>query len=252
MEATMRRSTHLILALTVLTAAAAFGNSTSGCDLTVLIGGSERTEYFHRGTTYIEAARGADYTLRVTNPYPYRVAVALSVDGLNTIDARHTDAFNAAKWVLDPYETAEIEGWQVSHQTARRFVFTGERRSYGAALGEPDNLGVIEAVFYRERPRRALVAPFSRERQAAPPPPAAANEGAGLSDDYAATGMGDDTRHEIESVSIDLDPQPLASVRIRYEFRPQLIKLGVLDATRSPSERRERARGFEGFCPEPD
>ena len=40
---------------------------------------------------YVEAMRGASYALRLTNPTPYRVAVALSVDGLNTIDARHTD-----------------------------------------------------------------------------------------------------------------------------------------------------------------
>jgi hypothetical protein len=71
-----------------------------------------------------------------------------------------------------------------------------------------------------------------------------------LSDDYAATGMGERDRHEVESVDIDLDPHPVTLMRIRYEFRPQLVKLGVvLDS--SPLERRERSRGFGGFCPQP-
>jgi hypothetical protein len=243
--------TRIVLAALLL-AATAFGADTSGFGLTVLMDDTPRSEYSHNGTLYVEAVRGASYSLRVTNPTPYRVAVALSVDGLNTIDARHTDARGAAKWVLGPYESAVIAGWQVNDRTARGFFFTGERRSYGAALGQTDNLGVIEAVFYREkRPRITEYAPPPPRSQAeagAAPPPAAAPKSA-LSDDYAATGMGDRERHEVESVDIDLEPQPAASIRLRYEFTPQLVKMGILPST-SPLERRERARGF-AYCPEP-
>jgi len=49
------------------------------------------------------------------------VAVALSVDGLNTIDARETTAAGARKWVLDPYQIVTISGWQTSQTEARRF-----------------------------------------------------------------------------------------------------------------------------------
>src|SRR6185436_20249315 len=131
----------------------------SNFNLNVVVDGSARPEYDARGTTYVEALRGRNYTLRVTNPTPHRVAVALSVDGLNTIDARHTDGWNATKWVIEPYGSIDIDGWQVSDSTARRFVFTGERRSYGAALGQTENLGVIEAIFYRERTARLYEAP---------------------------------------------------------------------------------------------
>jgi len=128
----------------------------------VLVDQTPRSEYHHNGTLYVEAVRGASYSLRLTNPTPYRVAVALSVDGLNTIDARHTDARDATKWILGPYESTEISGWQVNDRTARGFFFTGERRSYGATLGQTENLGVIEAVFYRERrPRISEYAPPS-------------------------------------------------------------------------------------------
>lgn len=222
-------------------------------EVTVLVDGEPRPAYVHHGTTYIEALRGSDFTIRLRNPNAHRVAVALSVDGLNTIDAKHTDAWSAAKWVLGPYETAEIAGWQVNDRTARRFYFTGERDSYGARLGQTENLGIIEAVFYRERVPR-----YSRESSRkqhdegrAQPAPSAAAPRAGVesqaapSDDYAATGMGRRTHHAVEEVEIALERDPIAAVALRYEFHPQLVKLGVLD--RDPLERRERARGF---CPE--
>jgi hypothetical protein len=255
----MRTRTILALAGLFL-AATAFGSGNSGFGLTVLVDESPRPEYMHNGTIYVEAIRGESYSLRMTNPTPYRVAVALSVDGLNTIDARHTDARSAAKWVLGPYESTVISGWQVNDRTARSFFFTGERRSYGAALGQTDNLGVIEAVFYRERrPRISEYAPPPRPQaqagnesgavDGAAPPSSAKAERDRLSDDYAATGMGRRERHEIESVDIDLEPDAAASIRIRYEFAPQLTKMGILPSV-SPLERRERARGF-GYCPEP-
>jgi hypothetical protein len=62
--------------------------------------------------------------------------------------------------------------------------------------------------------------------------------------------MGDKAEHEIYSVDMDLDPTPIASVRIRYEFRQQLVKLGILPQHISPLERREHASGFGAYCPE--
>lgn len=237
----------LMLTLTATANAAEIG----GFGVSVLVGESPRPEYHARGNVYVEAVRGQEYSLRVTNPTPYRVAVALSVDGLNTIDGKHTGATHASKWVLEPYESTVITGWQVNESIARRFFFTNETNSYGAARGQTNNLGVIEAVFYREKHReiavygsrkdatRAQEAPASRDAQngvvAAPAP----------AQDYAATGMGEQTGNDVQLVDINLESTPAASVRIRYEFRPELIKLGVFRA--DPMQRRERA---QGFCPE--
>jgi hypothetical protein len=254
----------LILAL-ALFSTSAFAARTSGFALNVLVDDVARSEYFHGGTVYIEAVRGSSYSLRLTNPTPYRVAVALSVDGLNTIDAKHTDARSASKWVLEPYESTTISGWQVSDRAARSFYFTGERHSYGAKLGQTENLGVIEAVYFRERQHDAEIYRHSFEGErsnaagsssAQPSPPAglaapsAKAQRHDTADDYAATGMGDKAEHEIYSVDMDLDPTPIASVRIRYEFRQQLVKLGILPQYVSPLERREHASGFGAYCPE--
>jgi hypothetical protein len=237
----------------------------------IVVNGVPQKHYEHNGRWYVEALKGREYAIRLRNPYPVRVAVALSVDGLNTIDARHTAAADARKWVIDPYQTITISGWQVNSAEARRFEFTTEARSYGEALGQTANLGTISAVFFKER-----VTVTARERREfdtrhapAAPPAAASNESAAAmpesaasgdasakrspAEEYAATGMGERTGHAVTQVSLNLEASPAKTVTIRYEFRPQLVRLGVLLATpiADPLQRRERARGFEpGFSPE--
>jgi len=278
----MRHATRfLAAALLLLATGAVRAAGERGFTVEVLVDGSPRPEYAARGTLYVEALRGRSYTLRLHNPLGCRVAVALAVDGLNTIDAAHSDAWSARKWVLEPYETVVIPGWQVSGSHARKFTFTGETGSYGATLGETENLGVIEAVFFREksRPRPPVTyrdpepeddGPFDwllpGARPSAPAPEARREAGAAaesraqkeapaLSDEYAGTGMGGRTHHEVTEVDLELEASPAASARVRYEFRPVLVKLGVLPrpCPPRPLERREGASGFEvGFCPEPD
>ena len=234
-------------------------------DVDILVSGAPQPRYAHDGRWYVEALNGREYAIRLRNPYPVRVAVALSVDGLNSIDARQTTAADARKWVLGPYETVTISGWQTSQSEARRFEFTTEARSYGQALGTTANLGVISAVFFKERVR-VIVPDASSEdasRRASPRPSTAparqeASAGAGAEqkadEEYAATGMGRRTGHAVEQVWLDLEDAPAHTVNIRYEFHPQLVRLGILPPapTADPLQRRERARGFEpGFSPEP-
>ena len=120
-------------------------------EVEVVVNGVPQRRYAHDGRWYVEALKGQEYAIRMRNPYPVRVAVALSVDGLNTIDARHTAAADGRKWVIEPFQTITISGWQVNRAEARRFEFTTEARSYGQALGVTANLGVISAVFFKER-----------------------------------------------------------------------------------------------------
>ena len=233
-------------------------------DVEILVNGAPQTRYLHQGRWYVEAQKGREYAIRLRNPFGVRVAVALAVDGLNTIDARETTASGARKWVLAPYETVTISGWQTSQSVARRFEFTTEERSYGQALGKAANLGVISAVFFKERTAvtmsdrsadRAAASPAPAERQSAAAAQDAAGAGNGkAANEYAATGMGRSTGHAVTQVWLDLEDAPVQSVNIRYEFRPQLVRLGILPAAvaSDPLQRREKATGFApGFCPEP-
>lgn len=235
-------------------------------EVDILVNGTPRVRYAHGGRWYVEAAKGEEYAIRLRNPYPVRVAVALSVDGLNTIDAGETTAANARKWVLGPHETVTISGWQTSRSEARRFEFTTEERSYGQALGRTKNLGVITAVFFRERaPEAPDYRLESRLRDsssdaagasapsAAPAPAERGSSAKAAANEYAATGMGRRTDHAVQQVWLELETTPAASIDIRYEFRPQLVRLGILPAPVDRLTRRERARGFEpGFAPDPE
>ncbi len=252
-------------------------------ELSVIVDGSPSAEYPFRDRTYIEAVRGRSFSLRLHNPTSERVAVALSVDGLNVVDAKRTTAAGATKWILAPGQTVEIPGWQISGQMARRFFFTDTARSYAKWIGDTRNVGVIEAVFFREkaRPVELLpVAPFaqgkpmSRDSAARAPaaegqvradspesgiagrgespepnPPAAANRRE--SDRFAATGIGDRTSFPVQWVSFDEDPVPAARIALRYEYRKELVRLGVI-AREDELYARDRGRGFEHeYAPEP-
>lgn len=282
----MHRLTRFGMLFAGLTAAAAGlrADQADGFSVSVLVDGVPTPEYAARGRVYVEALKGKEFTIRLSNPTPERVAVALSVDGRNVVDAARTTPLAATKWILGPWQTAEIPGWQVSGQTSRKFFFTETSRSYAKWLGDTANVGTIEAVFFRER-RRPPIAAYkdeSRERReraqanadtaesgaaagapagnagptSEPPPPSsakrkAAAESAEKEDRFAATGIGRETSFPVQWVDFDEDPHPAARVAIRYEFHEQLVRLGVL-----PREddlyARENARGFEPvYAPDP-
>jgi hypothetical protein len=260
----------------------------------VLVNGYSAREYRHQGTTYIEARRGEEYAVRLSNMTGERVAVALSVDGLNSINARHTSARDARKWILGPYETIVVEGWQTSSNTARSFYFTSEAASYGAWVGDTRNLGNISAAFFRElrpvpRPQYYEQAPESRKpsaeadeaypmkeaargkagASAAAPSAEKSMEAGGSADksyrsaapeqksnSLAATGIGREQRNDVYTVAFRQESSPAAVMTIRYEYRPQLIKLGVVPPPPhrpDPMVRRENSSGFTdyGYAPDP-
>lgn len=257
----------------------------NGFSVEILIGGRPATEYSARGRRYIEALQNAEYELRIHNPTASRVAVAVSVDGMNTIDARHTSAWDAHKWVIEPYGTIDVRGWQMSSENARRFYFTTERDSYGAKIGQAENLGLISAVFFRERKPFVITTPITpgrtrddrirgEDRVKEDKAPTESTESAGTSapnnaakersaraypppdDESAATGIGRTINNGVQWVKMDLDPRPFGEVAIRYEYRDALVRLGIIPRDYPPRpdvlNRRERAEGFDPrYCPQP-
>lgn len=257
----------------LLGAAGALGADGSPFTVSVLVDGVPAPEYAARGRVYVEALKGREFTIRLHNPTSERVAVALSVDGRNVVDAGRTSALAAAKWILGPYQTTEIPGWQVSGQTSRKFFFTDTKHSYAKWLGDTANVGTIEAVFFREKTRPPIAAykdsPREPETAQAPsstspgtadglsggvldaPAPKAEARRQAAADSFAATGIGRETSFPVQWVAFEENPTPAARIAIRYEFREQLVRLGVLPREDDLSAR-ENASGFDHrYAPDP-
>jgi hypothetical protein len=237
-----------LLAALAVAAGPALAATDGAFSMEVLVDGRPIAEYAARETTYVEALRGREYAIRLTNRTSRRVAVALAVDGLNSIDAKSTTAREAKKWIVGPHRSIVIEGWQTDEATARKFFFTTERESYGAWLGKTENLGVVAAAFFRERvpePKR-VDAPGARRMKAGE-----VMAEADAAEDMAATGIGREVDHRVRRVRFDEESTPAATVSVRYEYRDELVRLGVLDG--DGLARRERAQGFKDdfFAPDP-
>jgi hypothetical protein len=107
---------------------------------------------------YLEAREGSRYAVRLQNRTAERVGVVLTVDGLNAISGER-QAGTGRMYVLDPWDSAVVQGWRTSLDSVRRFTFVDERASYAVRSGKLNaKMGWIEAAVYRER------RPFVRRR----------------------------------------------------------------------------------------
>ena len=101
--------TTVLATAVVIPAGPAEGLESGVCRVEVLVDGKPLTEYLARGTTYIEALQGREYALRLTNLADRRIAVALAVDGLNSIDAKTSSASKASNHRIQSCLT----GWRL-------------------------------------------------------------------------------------------------------------------------------------------
>jgi hypothetical protein len=159
----------------------------------------------------------------------------------------------------------------------RRFTFVDERASYAARSGKAnEKMGWIEVAAYRERRPYALSTPRPRPPRGEPyetegdaagksqaPVEGPARDsaeaaapsvlGGARARAYPGTGWGRRTHDPVVLVSFDPEREPSESVRLRYEYRPALVALGVLPRRLPPSRDRlfERDHAEPGFAQPP-
>lgn len=206
-----------------------------------LVGPSGRTlaEQHHRGRTTLFVHEGDEYSVVIHNPLPVRVGVALSIDGLNSIDGKRTTASEGAKWIIEPHGTITVRGWQTATDKLRRFVFTHDKDSYAEWKEQRDrtsytrNLGVIGVAWFWSSSELDWVLnppqPFAgraddRElaAESAPRPSSKrCRPEAQRSERRAGTGMGHQERHRVRTVDFSFDTGMYGSgdvLAIYYEF----------------------------------
>ena len=119
----------------------------------ILVGGLPSAGICTTGVWYVEAFKGRDYAIRLrpipmASAWPWRCRLTV----LNTIDARHTTASDARKCgARSEYDRHDQRN---GRRAGPRLAVSNSRpRSNPTrqALGRGANLGVISAVFFRER-----------------------------------------------------------------------------------------------------
>ena len=210
-------------------------------------------EYRHRGDRWIAGTPGHRYGVRLENTSGERVLVVLSVDGVNAVSGE-TAAPSQAGYVLDPWESAEIDGWRKSLDDVAQFVFTDLPESYAARSGRPDDVGVIGIAVFREARPLALEndVPAPRggmARKAAAP----AAEAADAVPQRLGTGHGARERSPVSQTAFErASDAPEQVTSVRYDDRARLVAMGVLPRHSWRSTPPRVPRAFpQGFVPDP-
>lgn len=185
-------------------------------------------ESLRDGRPFIAAGPGERYSVILHNPLPIRVGVNLTLDGLNSITGEPSAPSRGKKWILDPYASVTIRGWQVNDASARRFFFTSKDDSYakwrsnswGRDLSV--NCGVIGAAFFWDKDemedwlsdhpvyeytrREISGGAMEKDQMSSMAPSASAPHAeAGALRQKAGTGMGESEHHQVRHVDFDFD-----------------------------------------------
>lgn len=176
---------------------------------------------------YLEARKGEKCRIVVRNPSARRVGVVIAVDGRNIIDGRKSSLGNSEMmYIVDPYGTANLEGWRTDEDTVHRFYFTDEPDSYTSrTFGDLSAVGVIAVAVYEEKEQqRTFSNKFRKQRDAAEAPAAPGRS----KSEAAGTGFGD--QHHSPVVRVEFEPEAAAAekVLIRYEWREILCRKGLV------------------------
>ena len=240
-----------------LAALLACGSATAGnlVDINIVDRSGQGTlpEYRHRGDTWVQGTPGHIYNVQLVNRSDRRVLVVLSVDGVNVITGDRAN-YGQSGYVLEPYQTAEIDGWRKSMQHSAQFYFTSVPDSYAGRTGRPDNVGVIGAAVFTEKyvPPVRIHAPAMAESRAAPPAPQM--EMSKSTSDAAVqrigTGHGETRYSAVSRTRFErASTRPDEVVAIRYDNRSRLVALGILP--RRGTVNHQAPQPFPGFVPDP-
>src|SRR5262249_51666177 len=180
-------------------------------------------------------------------------------DGLNVVNGEMTAMQNdEPMYVLDPYESATIQGWRTSLQNVRQFVFVDEQHSYAERTDQANSdMGWIRVLAFRERrlawrPRyrdddqvgrpelrdapQAQVPETGDKAQPAPVTPGAGESMVAPSEpnaqQFPGTGWGERRRDPVRRVEFHAEAQPTDHLVLRYEYADGLRALGIILRTR--------------------
>jgi len=233
---------------------------------------------------YFQAFEGGHYAVELRNLTNRRIAVVMSVDGLNVLSGQRSClARTEPMYVLSPWECATIRGWRTSLDDIQQFVFVDEQSSYAARVGKANgDMGWVRVATFEEvrplavcppapawdRDPSGLDAPESKDERAQNAPPASGApeparkeatrdlQGGGrgelsrqdANESVPGTGWGEHRFDRVERTEFLAADHFTDQLIFRYEYASGLEALGIF-----PHQHRvwERENGSLGFVPAP-
>ncbi|MBN8481131.1 MAG: hypothetical protein J0L88_06015 [Xanthomonadales bacterium] len=203
----------------------------------------------HAGRHYVAGVPGHRYAVRLVNRSGGRVLTVLSVDGVNAVTGETAGAGQNG-YVLDAWESTEINGWRKSLDEIAQFNFTALPDSYAARTGRPANVGVIGVAVFEERierrpppPAIAQPAPSAMDRESsadsmARTEPSNESRAAGAAAPAAraeakrerlGTGHGEREWSRVATTTFErASTRPAEVLTIEYDSRANLVARGIL------------------------
>lgn len=202
---------------------------------------------------YLEAQKGENYGIVITNRTPERVGVVIAVDGRNIITGKRSElGNNESMYIVNAYETARYDGWRTSQDQVHRFYFTDANDSYTVkTFADSSALGVIAMAVFREKEQPRPLLEQKREGQAAPAAPSSGlapkSADRALAKESAGTGFGDAQYSPVITVKFEPERIPVQKTLVKYEWREVLCRKGILSCSQEPKNR----LWDEGYAPYP-
>jgi hypothetical protein len=208
---------------------------------------------------YIQAKPKQRYKIQLNNPSNQRVGVVVAVDGRNVISGARSDlANNERMYILDPGQTATVDGWRSSQNTTQRFFFTESNSSYAAAWGDKSAMGVIAVAAYHEKQAPPPVIAYSEKNQdvaaeaanAIPAPTPMAKK----STSQAGTGYGENSYSPTTNVEFEAEAPAFKRYFYKYEWKQALCDKHILPVEECPKAAEPANRFWpsqEGYAPPP-
>ena len=204
---------------------------------------------------YLEARKGENYGIIITNRTPERVGVVIAVDGRNIITGKRSELRDPEMmYIVNAYETARYDGWRTSNDEVHRFFFTDEADSYSArTFSDSSAMGVIAMAVYREKERPRPLLEEKLEGQTAPAAPSAGATSKSAdrapAKENAGTGFGEAQYSPVVTVQFEPERSPMQKTLVKYEWREVLCRKGIIACGRETGNRLWDADGYAPYPP---
>ena len=137
----------------------------SAYDVQIFVDGRRANVIHHKGRAYLEGKIGERYSVKVFNRTGRRVEAVISVDGRDVIDGGEADFVSKRGYLIDPYDSIEIDGFRLSDSNVAAFRFSKVKDSYAAKRGNARNVGVIGVAVFPERRYAPPPQPIAQPRK---------------------------------------------------------------------------------------